>query len=390
MKFAVIDTETTGLYTSDRVVEIAIVMLDEGGQVLDEWDTLLHPGRDVGPVDIHGVSATMVSAAPTFEDVRWAIAERLHGAVLVAHNLTFDQRMLDSEFDRSEGGWEPGSGVCTLQNVGGKLANACAQLGITIEHEHRALSDARATAQLFAQTVLRSDLHVRSAQVDPSQKKSPRTVRREAFPDRPQGITPQESIARWTTGIDHRRYPRDELGYIDLLDRALDDLWISADEMVELGTLAQLAGIAPSRLPELHELYVGDLYAAAIRDHVINDDEFRQLDAVSQVLGFNLSELYPDFEQYRPAAVQVAQTPQGARVAFTGTAIDPRTGQKLDRSELGAICRSRGYEPQDALKKSSTDLLVASDPNSNSGKAKKARQWGIPVISVEEFVLEMS
>jgi len=386
MKFAIVDTETTGLYRSDRVVEIAIVLLDEGGRVLDEWDTLLDPGRDVGPVDIHGVSATMVAAAPTFEDVRWAVAERLDGAVLVAHNLVFDQRMLDTEFDRSDGEWQPGAGVCTLRAAGGKLAHACADHGIEIEHEHRALSDARAAAQLFAKTALRSDLHVLAARVGPAEKKLPRTLRREAFPDRPQWMQREDSVARWATGIDHQRYPRDELGYIDLLDRALDDLWISAEEMVELGTLAQLAGITPERLPHLHELYVGDLYTAATRDGVINDDEFRQLDAVSQALGFRLGELYPDFEQFRPSAVQASAIATGTRVAFTGTAIDPRTGAKLDRSELAAICTAAGLEPLDGLAKSTTDLLVASDPNSQSGKAKKAQQWGIPVISVEEFV----
>jgi len=390
MKFAVVDTETTGLYKSDRVVEIAIVLLDDQGAVLDEWDTLLDPGRDVGPVDIHGVSATMVSAAPEFEDVRWAIAERLHDSVLVAHNLQFDQRMLDSEFDRSDGSWQPGAGVCTLHAVGGKLVKACAEHRIEIEHEHRALSDARATAQLFAKTVLRSDLQVLAAAVEAGKKKVPRTVRREAFPERQSGIARQESIARWTFDIDHRRYPRNEIGYIDLLDRALDDLWISAEEMVELGTLAQLAGIAPARLPDLHELYVSDLYTAAIRDGIITDDEFRQLDAVSQVLGFNLGELYPDFEQHRPAAIEVRELAPGTRIAVTGTAVDTRTGQKLDRSDLAEMCRASGFEPQGALTKKATDLLVASDPSSQSGKAQKARQWGVPVISVEEFVQRLT
>jgi DNA polymerase-3 subunit epsilon len=70
MRYAIVDTETTGLYKSDRVIEIAIIVLGESGTLLDEWDTLLDPGRDVGPVDIHGVSATMVAAAPVFEDVR--------------------------------------------------------------------------------------------------------------------------------------------------------------------------------------------------------------------------------------------------------------------------------------------------------------------------------
>ena len=385
MTYAIVDTETTGLYNSDRVIEIAIVVLDHRGRLLDEWDTLLDPGRDVGPVHIHGVTATMVASAPTFEEVRWAIAERLDGAVLVAHNLSFDERMLDAEFDRSDGDWEPGEGVCTLRIAGGKLATACSEHGITVEHEHRALSDARATADLFRATALRAIGRPVPARVSSAPKRLPRTLRREAFTDRPQ-LENGPSISRWALGIDHKRYPLTELGYIDLLDRALDDLWVSSDELVELSTLAKLAGIGPSRLPDLHRLYVEDLYVAATRDGVITDDEFRQLDAVSHTLGFRLGELFPDFEELRPPPVMVTEVGAGTRVAFTGTAVDPITGTKLDRSELASICRAAGLVAEDRLTKASTQLLVASDPDSQSGKAKKARQWGIPVVSVVDFI----
>jgi len=178
----------------------------------------------------------------------------------------------------------------------------------------------------------------------------------------------------------------DDLGYIDLLDRALDDLWLDAEERTELQMLAALAGIPPARQPELHKCYVDDLYSAAMLDGVLTDDEFRQLDAVSYALGFRLGELYPDFELYRPQAVEVADIAAGTRIAFTGTAIDPHTGDKLDRSELADRCIAAGMIPEDGFARSTTDLLVAADPSSQSGKAKKARQWGVPVISVEDFL----
>ena len=34
----------------------------------------------------------------------------------------------------------------------------------------------------------------------------------------------------------------------------------------------------------------------------------------------------------------------------------------------------------------SVDYLVAADPDSNSGKAKKAREYNIPIISYEELM----
>lgn len=68
-RFAVVDVENTGLYNSDRLVELAVVTLDDSGRTIDEWDTLINPQRDVGPVHIHGITASMVSAAPLFAEI---------------------------------------------------------------------------------------------------------------------------------------------------------------------------------------------------------------------------------------------------------------------------------------------------------------------------------
>lgn len=38
-RFAVVDTETRGIYSTDRVVEIAIVTLALDGEVIDRFDT---------------------------------------------------------------------------------------------------------------------------------------------------------------------------------------------------------------------------------------------------------------------------------------------------------------------------------------------------------------
>jgi DNA polymerase-3 subunit epsilon len=385
--FAVIDTETTGLFENDRIVEIAIVTLDESGAVVDEWDTLINPERDVGPVEIHGVSATMVDAAPTFEEVLWAIAKRLNDQIMVAHNLQFDERMLRSEFNRAGAHWDPGIGVCTLQATGCKLEIACRSHGIVIEQQHRALTDARAAAALFKATASRAaDKPRQVAHIPELTQRSSRTVRREAFPEAPRWMEQSSAVSTWSDAIDYRRYPTDEWGYLDLLDRALDDLWLSAEERVELSELARAAGISAQRLPELHERYVADIYEAAVRDGVITDEEFRQLDAVADALGFRLGVLYPDFEKLRTPAPPEASMGPGTKLAFTGSAIDPSDGRKLERSELQALALSAGFSPQPSLTKKDTEVLVAADPNTQSGKAKKASQWGIPVISVADFI----
>lgn len=91
----VVDLETTGFRPSDRVVEIAAVRLHpETGEIVDEYDTLVQPGRDVGHTSIHGITPSMLELAPTFDEILGDLARRLHGQILAAHNLPFDRRFL--------------------------------------------------------------------------------------------------------------------------------------------------------------------------------------------------------------------------------------------------------------------------------------------------------
>ena len=85
----------------DRIVEIAALTLDpKTWEPVDEYDTLINPERDLGPVGLHGITASMVESAPVFSEVAAALAGRIHHAILVAHNLSFDSRMLAYEFAR--------------------------------------------------------------------------------------------------------------------------------------------------------------------------------------------------------------------------------------------------------------------------------------------------
>jgi DNA polymerase III epsilon subunit-like protein len=98
--FAVVDLETTGLYSrTDRVVEAAVVHLSTDGQITQEFSTLINPGRDVGPTRIHGIRAADVLHAPAFADAAATLWQLLSGRVLVAHNVPFDARFLESEFN---------------------------------------------------------------------------------------------------------------------------------------------------------------------------------------------------------------------------------------------------------------------------------------------------
>lgn len=160
--FAVIDVETTGFSaTRDRIVEVAVVVVDQAGVEMDAFCTVLDPGRDPGPTHVHGITAAMVAGAPTFGHVHPFLAELLSGRVIVGHNVgQFDLGFIRAECHR-HGGDDLVVGevpiVDTLlvarHQLGlygkAKLTDCCDYFGLSWDDHHSALGDARVTAALF-------------------------------------------------------------------------------------------------------------------------------------------------------------------------------------------------------------------------------------------------
>ena len=158
-KIACIDVETTGLHPStDRIVELAIVNLDEHGDLETSWSTRINPERDPGPTFAHGLTADMLADAPLFAAVAAELARHIEGRVLAAHNVNFDYNFIRYEFDRAGLETPTTPTLCTIRAAwavgrrqrGGsrKLADLCLNEGIQYDDEHTALGDALATADL--------------------------------------------------------------------------------------------------------------------------------------------------------------------------------------------------------------------------------------------------
>lgn len=157
--YVVLDFETTGLGPDDRVIEIAAVRV-EGGRVT-EFHTLCHPGRPVPPfiTGLTGITdADLAGAPPTSEAIRQLAAELLADQpLLVAHNLSFDQRFLDQELVRAALPTFAGPGLCTVRLSrllfprlpSHKLEALLAHHRIPVDRHHRALDDVMATARLL-------------------------------------------------------------------------------------------------------------------------------------------------------------------------------------------------------------------------------------------------
>jgi len=158
--FAVVDVETTGSGrdSGHRIVEIAIVEV-RGGEIVDEYQTLLNPGRRIPPgvVALTGITDAMVQEAPWFDHVAEDILARLEGRVFVAHNVAFDWGFVAGELTRALGEAPQLVRMCTVRMVRRfvpalrhrNLDVVSRYFGVDIHARHRAHGDALATARVL-------------------------------------------------------------------------------------------------------------------------------------------------------------------------------------------------------------------------------------------------
>lgn len=88
-----VDLETTGLDpAADRVLEVGALFV-EGGAVAGRLERLFDPGREIPPEvqALTGISASLISGCPRFEDALADLRSRFAGWTVVAHNAEFER-----------------------------------------------------------------------------------------------------------------------------------------------------------------------------------------------------------------------------------------------------------------------------------------------------------
>ena len=154
-RFAVVDVETTGVraFRGDRIIEIAVVMLD--GSVA--FHSLVNPGIPV-PMFVQGltgIAPQMLRNAPPFDAIVDDLLQVFSGCVFVAHNARFDWAFVSTEIERARGLLLQGPRVCTVRLARRLLPDlprrnldaVSYHFGIEIEGRHRAVGDAVAAAK---------------------------------------------------------------------------------------------------------------------------------------------------------------------------------------------------------------------------------------------------
>jgi DNA polymerase-3 subunit epsilon len=156
---ACVDLETTGgTAAQHRVIEVGIVLLDEG-VVVEEWSSLVNPGQRIPPSieSFTGITNDMVADAPGFDDLRSEVRARLDGRLFVAHNARFDYGFVRNEFRRL-GEKFSAPVLCTVRLSRALFAEynrhnldtLIERWGLECGQRHRALGDAAVLPSLLA------------------------------------------------------------------------------------------------------------------------------------------------------------------------------------------------------------------------------------------------
>jgi len=163
--WVVVDLETTGLGAGAEITEIGAVLVRDGA-VVDEFSSLVKPSRPIPPfiTSLTGITPAMVADADPIASVlerfmEWSGLGTEDSPVLVAHNASFDVGFLRRAARASSLPWPRVRVVDTLALArlalprplvrNHKLGTVASYFGTATVPEHRALGDARATAEIL-------------------------------------------------------------------------------------------------------------------------------------------------------------------------------------------------------------------------------------------------
>ena len=156
--YAILDIETTGgKFNEEGITEIAIYKFD-GQTNVDQFISLVNPEIPIQEFvsKLTGINNNMLKNAPKFHEIAKRVVEITSDCILVAHNTSFDYRILKTEFDRLGYDFFRNT-ICTVElskklitdQPSYSLGKLTKSLGIPMSNRHRASGDALATVQLF-------------------------------------------------------------------------------------------------------------------------------------------------------------------------------------------------------------------------------------------------
>lgn len=334
-----------GTFSRPRPVELAVAFDD--GTVLS---TLVNPERDLADARVrYGITADDVLLAPTLPEAWAVLAPLLEGVTPVGVRVDDALAKVDFELKR-------------LQHVVPMPFGVEVPYGALASQERMAEASGRAADRARAALTAFSRLNEAGGVTASGTPFEPA----EGLPDPSYLLTRDPGLPAPST---------DRLPTLSALVAASVDL-----------SAALLDGAAPSgsRPPAVvAEAVVARLTNVATKASRLSDPLVERLRTVESLLGERfVDDLVASVAEANSSASDVL-TP-GARVCFTGTATSP-SGRVYGRDEMERLARDAGLAPVANVTKTRCDLLVVAEVGTQSGKARRAREYGKPVISADEF-----
>ena len=385
LTFAVLDLETTGLDPREgaRVCEIAIVRMRGDGVVLDEYSTVVNPGVPITNDRFHGVTDVLAASAPTFAQIAGDVLAYLGNAIVVSHNLDYEDRFLTAEFGRLGLDVRGVPGLCTLIMARSQLDHHVYRLGeiaslITGEWPaayHSALGDARALARTLA-TFL-AEAPQRLSWAGPAPVPLPPYPRSGLIAPRAAGL--RKGSEGWLANLVARLplmahppapRPREMAGYLALLRDALADGRILGEEAQRLAVLAARAGLTQTTARQVHERFLAELRSRAEADGVVTPAELRELQRAAREL----------------AATYLIHDLTAAAAADRARRNGPLKGWRIlpigDTAELAEVVDfATGHGATVAVNVTKTVRLVVAADDAGDPRIERALNAGIKVLN---------
>ena len=164
--FVIFDVETTGLLPKDgdRIVEIGALRY-KNGEARESFSSLLNPRRPLSPgaFAVNRISQEMLKDAPVAAEVLPKFIEFAGNSCLAGYNVGFDMGFLENELGLLGRSLPEDTAVVDIIQMARSifpglgsygLGNFSRWLGMFEPQDHRALSDARMTAEVFKRLLL--------------------------------------------------------------------------------------------------------------------------------------------------------------------------------------------------------------------------------------------
>ena len=213
--YVIFDLETTGISPNyDEVIEISALKV-KGGEVVDEFNTLVNPGRKIpfGATKVNGITNAMVAEAPAFSHVLEEFLDFAEGLVLVGHNIArFDMKFIWRDAEQYFGEIPQNNYVDTLQVARKhlpkmehhRLVDLAEHYGISSEGAHRALNDCYMNQKVYECMV---------AEMREAHQKRVEEVRKKASEDVEVQQRPQHFTVKIRGVVERITYQNPENGY---------------------------------------------------------------------------------------------------------------------------------------------------------------------------------